>query len=108
MSEYRYTISEMVAMADEAQTPVEKFLRSLAVAEAHRTATEAARRSTEQEKAAIDRVIEELNGEISEEMENLPNEILTKAGVRHNQGTRGYVRRAINLAIAHQKSLARK
>jgi hypothetical protein len=90
-------------LADEAGQPLDKFLAAATVLEKYNLEQLQARQATSDEKAAILRALDSINGAISED---LPiTDILASAGVRSIQGTKSFARYQVKrLLIAAPQS----
>ena len=101
MTEIVHTIARIRAMAAEAQTPIEQFMATAEVLSKAQNEENDARRSSTDERKAIDAYLHTLNGNISPDLP--ASEIVANAAdhagivVRHNRGTSQYA--------AHQKKL---
>lgn len=90
----RYTMTEMVQLADKAKQPVDQFVRTAQVIEAHAAKVEAERRSDPSSKEAISAYLNSLDGTLTPDHPSRA-EICANAGVSHNQGNSGFARREV-------------
>jgi hypothetical protein len=83
----------MVQLADKAKQPIDQFIRTAQVLEAHAAKVDMDRRANPSSKEAITDYLTKLNGELSPELSR--SEICANAGVPFNQGNSGFARREI-------------
>ena len=86
-------MTEMVQLADKAKQPVDQFIRTAQVIEAHAARLDQERRASPDSREAISAYLNSLNGELNLDLSR--SEICAHAGVSFNQGNSGFARREI-------------
>ena len=105
----RYTMSEMVQMSAEAKQPIDQFVRTAQILEAHALKQQGLRRATPEEKETLAKYLEGLaaGGHLSSDLPSV--DVLEGAGVRKVQGTTSYATRELKriLLIANSNKAIR-
>ena len=100
--DYGVILTNVLQDADEAGVPVEKFLKSVAVAQKRQAAEEAARRSTAESKSRLEAHIAQMDGTLLDGVQQggvKMKDICEAAGVRINQGNSSYARHLVKHAL---------
>jgi hypothetical protein len=100
---FRFTSTELLAMAKQAGQGVEAFLKAIGTYDEFQNGIHNARCSTPEEKVQIEKYLAGLNGSFSEDL--TVSDILSGAKVRVNQGTKSFATRSFKAALlTHQQA----
>jgi len=91
-------------IAKQASLPIEKVANVIRLQKKYEHDEQSERRSTPDERAAIDAGVAKLFGE-NPNLEKTPREIATELGIRTNQGNLSRISRTVKqVALTHQKA----
>lgn len=95
--------AEIEKLSEEAGLPVDKFIKAATVIRKRELDEQSLRRSTDEEKAAITKQLDALNGNLSADV--TIDDILIGAGVRKVQGTKSFASRELKrvLQLTHSR-----
>lgn len=97
----RYTMTEMVQLAEKAQQPIDQFIRTAQVIEEYQEHLHSSRVASTDDKAAIKNYLDTFEGDLAD-LDSA--EILKRSGVRLAQGTSAFVKREVKRVQLLRKS----
>lgn len=100
--DFNKIITQIQGEADEAGLNPEKYMKAVAVRQAHQVAEETARRASEDDKEKIKAELTRRDGELT--IDTPISEILAMAGVRKVQGTSSFTRQEVRRLLTHHKT----